>query len=226
MNIKKNNTLFAVIIILLVSLIILLVGYIVYNKLDNNKDEITLIKAEKDALVKNEVDALVKLLNSDSNLNNICGHFGVQSFELSENENLLDYFSPLLMSCRYGLDYVEVKDYSPVNPKSYLMTEGMYNKFKEYFNTKLDETTTIDNVSYYVAVKDWDGYAIRQYNFELVGNITENNDVYSVMFNIIENPEAFGISESKTKMVGTAELKLSIKSDHIYYKSFKIVNIQ
>ena len=245
MNIsEKKNTGFIVLVTLLVVLVIGLIGYIAYDKISeikknddvveneevinqnkNNNKELT--KTEKNDLIKNEVNELVKLLNSnyEESSTDVCSQFGVSYFSLFKGEDILRHIDTLLMSCRYGLKYIEVENYSPINPKAYLMTQDMYKKFQEFFSSSIEETTMIDNVLYYVAAVDGDGYALRQYNFVLNENIAENNGVYSVTFNIVENPEAFGVSKDEAKLVGTAELKVSVKNNHIYYESFNVKDV-
>lgn len=132
------------------------------------------------------------------------------------------------MACQYGLKYVEVDDWSLISPKAYLMTEDMYKEFQEYFNSSIQNTTIIDGVFYYIAAIDGDGYGVREYNFELNENITENNGVYTATFNLYQNSlgyVGYGFSADETKLVGKTELKLTIKNNHIYYLSFNVINV-
>lgn len=221
MNIKKNNTLFAVIIILLVSLVILLVGYIVYNKLDNNKNEVTLTKAEKDALVKTEVDDLVKILNVSTNNSALgCSDFDDDLFEMS-NENVerlevLDRIAPYLMACKYKMEYKKIDDNNDLG-YTYLMDQSMYDKFRSYFNTTLN-SKLINNQKYYEAFHSSSGGVLRQYSFKLDDDkITEVNDVYSAVINFYEINDF-------SHLVTKAVLELSIKDNHVYYRSFEIRN--
>lgn len=201
---------------------------VINNKKDNNKEEVKeLTKAEKDALVKNEVDKFAKLLNNDDGTrsSNLCWHFSVDGWNIYNYKELLSDFASSLMACQYGLKYVEVDDWSLISPKAYLMTEDMYKEFQEYFNSSIQNTTIIDGVFYYIAAIDGDGYGVREYNFELNDNITENDGVYTATFNLYENPLAYGSSEDDIKLAGKTELKLTIKNNHIYYLSFNVVNV-
>lgn len=46
------------------------------------------------------------------------------------------------------------------------------------------------------------------------------------MFDIVNNPRTLDTPQDETKLIGTAELKLSIKNNRIYYESFKIINVK
>lgn len=201
---KKNYTGFAVAVIILVSLVILLTGYIVYDKFfkDNeNVDEIS--------LVKNDINDLVKLLNTDNSSvdpNDACSYFGIDIFGDFENDYLAD-IAPLLMSCKYGMKY-DIKD--SVLYDLYTMDENKYKLFREYFNVEIEKT---DN--YYLAYGAGDGFAIRQYDFELktdLDKLVASNGVYTIKFNVN--------SIHDKSLVGTATLMVSVKDKHLYYESF------
>lgn len=202
---------------------------VINNKEDKEKVK-ELTKAEKDTLVKTEVDKFAKLLNNDDGTrsSNLCWHFSVDGWNIYNYKELLGDFASSLMACQYGLKYVEVDDWSLISPKAYLMTEDMYKEFQEYFNSSIQNTTIIDGVFYYIAAIDGDGYGVREYNFELNENITENNGVYTATFNLYQNPlgyVGYGFSADETKLVGKTELKLTIKNNHIYYLSFNVINV-
>ena len=100
---------------------------VINNKEDKEKVK-ELTKAEKDTLVKTEVDKFAKLLNNDDGTrsSNLCWHFSVDGWNIYNYKELLGDFASSLMACQYGLKYVEVDDWSLISPKAYLMTEDMY----------------------------------------------------------------------------------------------------
>ena len=235
---KKSNKGFAVVVIILISLVILLTGYIVYDKvLGNKKDDnnsvetknnekntgkekentVSLTKDEKDKLIQNEVDSLIKLLNTDytEHPSNSCDYFGIDLNLVNQKEDMLSVIAPYLMSCKFGMNYIEDDDLSPISTTN-LMDEDMYKKFKNYFSSSLNKKEIIGGKTYYVAYVDGDGFAVRPYDFQLnEKGITENNGVYSVIIDLFEN-NMLGC------LVARAELKLSIRDNHVYYESFEI----
>lgn len=202
------------------------------NDNETNKDNEKvkeLTKDEKDELVKNEVDELVKLLNydyeNDTNwlTDDLCGTFGTDLFNIVEGADLLRDMSTSLMSCKFELNYkkdvVCIEEDEGTCNTTYLMTNDMYKAFQEYFNVSIDEKQILDNVLYYVAFEVGSGYVDRKYDFQLnEKGITENNGVYTAIFDIFGN-DMLGC------YVGKAELKVSIKDNHIYYESFKITDV-
>lgn len=194
------------------------------NETNKDNEEVKeLTKEEKDELVKNEVEELVKLLNydyeNDTNwlTDDLCWTFGIDRFDIPNEEDLLSNISTSLMSCRYGLNYKKIDNYSITSTGAYLMTTDMYKAFQEYFNVSIDENKIIDGASYYVAYVVGDGFGARRYNFDLV-DITENSGVYTAEFDIFTN-NMLGC------YVGKAQLNVSIRDNHIYYESFKITDV-
>lgn len=200
---KKNYTGFAVAVIILVSLVILLTGYIVYDKFFKTNDNFNEL-----SLVKEDVNDLVKLLNTDYGFDetNACTYFGNDLLG-AEDKDWLDDIAPYLMACKYNMKY-DVGDSVLFN--LYTMDENKYKLFREYFNVEIEKT---DN--YYLAYGAGDGFAIRQYDFELktdLDKLVASNGVYTIEFNVN--------SVHDKLLVGTATLKVSVKDKNLYYESF------
>lgn len=196
------------------------------EKNNETKKESDVVKklSKEELLVKNEVDELIKLLDIDyysSEDRSYSSYCFVEDFALYDQLDLLEYYGPVLMSCKFGLKYVRKDDLHPIFTIN-LMDEDMYNEFKNYFSTSLNEKYIIDGKTYYVAYAESDGYAVRQFDFQLnEQGITENNGVYTAIFDIFGNEFC-----NEDCYMGEAELKVSIKDNHIYYESFKITNFE